>query len=110
MKTIMTFTFFFMISACTSISLTEKGGKVRAIEAADIAQCKLVTTAKINNQSGVGPQSCAKNATILVQNLVAELGGNAYMKTFKRSTLCAIGGTGISFNVYSCPELPGKTN
>lgn len=96
----------FLLAACGSVPLTPAGLRVKSILAEQAKSCKYVTSEDINDASfGAHPGICERRARDSLRNRVAELGGNAYVQTHISVFPCAMGGTTISFEAYSCSEL-----
>jgi hypothetical protein len=94
-----------LLASCSSVPLTTEARRVREIQPDWANSCKLITTEEVNNTSfGAHPGICAQRAQDSMRNRVAELGGNAYVVTYRSVSLCLVGGTTISFEAYKCPE------
>jgi hypothetical protein len=95
--------FLAMALGCNSVPLTEGAKRTRMIQPDWANSCKFITSEEITNASfGASPAVCAKRAHDSMRNRVAELGGNAYLVTYRTVGPCLAGGTTISFEAYLC--------
>ena len=93
-----------MSVARSSVPLTEGAKRTWLIQADWANRCKFITSEEITNASfGAAPAVCARRANDSMRNRVAELGGNAYLVSYRTVGPCTAGGTTISFEAYRCP-------
>ena len=94
-----------MLVACSSVPLSDGGRRVRMIEPDQTDACRFIANDQLSDSaSGTSPGVCAQRADAAMKNRVAELGGNAYVITYRLVRPCLAGGTTLIFDAYHCPE------
>ena len=93
-----------LVVSCTTFELSDKATTVVQIQLEQAKACRLVAESHVENLKGFGPEECKANTHILIKNIVAELGGNAYTVSFEKSRICIAGGTGVSYKAYQCTD------
>ena len=91
-----------VLSACSTIPITEQGMKIRQTTPELTANCRFLGIVGFNAGFGWTHAHEAQNILNKIRNRVAEVGGNAYVLTQETDSIDSVG---AQADMYNCPNL-----